>query len=147
MVTISVSHDLGSFAARLSSYPRALEGAMNEATREATRHTERFFGEEMVRIAGGGYWEVDAEVTGSRGVVSTEKNRAHRIEPNKPHGLLVFEIAGQTVFIRGGVDHPGSRPVDVLSPLRRTQVPHLRGIYREKVREAMGGVPSAVGVL
>lgn len=34
----------------------------------------------------------------------------HRIEPTKSHGLLVFEVDGETVFVKGGVDHPGTQP-------------------------------------
>lgn len=147
LISLRVSHDLTGFAATLSAYPERVERALSAATSEATRHTERFFGEEMVSRARGKYWDIDADVTptpgGARGRVSTEKNRSHRIEPTKPHGLLVFEIDGRTVFVKGGVNHPGSRPVDVLSPLRRTEVPRLKSIYTSHVRRAFSGAPSS----
>jgi hypothetical protein len=50
--------------------------------------------------------------------------RAHDIHPTKSHGLLVFEIGGETVFVKGPVHHPGTRAQPFLMPA--TQILPLR---------------------
>lgn len=43
-----------------------------------------------------------------------EGTRAHIIRATKPHGLLVFDVGGATVFTRKPVRHPGTKAQHVI---------------------------------
>lgn len=62
--------------------------------------------------------------------------KAHVIQPKKAHGLLVFVSGGQLVFVRGPVQHPGTKAQKPLArALRRSRgVPQIRRVLTQKLR-------------
>jgi hypothetical protein len=138
-ISISVEHNMRAFQTRIGiTFPRLVRGALNDATTEGTRMTGRFFIDEMIRRAGGKYWDVNAEITGgitgTRGVVSVPASKPHRINPKKRGGSLF--INGR--WFRGGVNHPGSRPIDLIGPLRRRGLAPIHGAYKTELDRALG---------
>ncbi len=143
-LSLSVRHDVGRAAERIGDLPDKLTGAMRDATPEATRVTAELIMGIIQAKAGGVYWDVNTSVrptpAGAIGSVVTPPSRPHRIEPTKEHGLLVFDIGGKTVFIRGGVNHPGSNPVDWVSSMNSAPTETIgRPFEREVGRVFAGG--------
>lgn len=52
----------------------------------------------------------DMEATAMHAIFIVAGTRAHEIAPTKPHGLLVWEGAGGTVFHKGPVWHDATPP-------------------------------------
>ena len=120
-----------------------LERVPAEAMPEAVGVLSRQVAQTIEGIAGGVYWDIEAESNptpgGAEGRVWTDKSRPHRIEPTKPHGLLVFEgSGGQTVFVRGGVNHPGSKPVN-WGPGVSAQAGAVADVFADHAHRAVSG--------
>lgn len=131
---ISCHHTASSVARELSDMADRVGQVPSQAMPEAVALLAEDVHDEIEDIAGGVYWDINTEIVetpgGARGTVATPPSKPHRIEPTKPHGLLVFEKAGETIFVRGGVDHPGSNPVQWLPGVaasQRATGPFLRG--------------------
>ncbi len=147
---LAVRHNASSVARELSDVGNRLDRVPLAATTEAVAVLERDVADEIRDIAGGVYWDIDSDVSptadGARGSVVTPRSKPHRIEPTKPHGLLVFEgVGGNTVFVRGGVDHPGSKPVDWVGPVSRESPRTLRPIFEDAVSDAIRGGSAGTG--
>ena len=143
-IGLRVRHNTDAAARRVSALPRRLKDAMREATPDATRALEAVTYRALVQKAGGAYWPVRSEATASgdnaRGRVVVSRSKAHRIEPKKEHGLLVFEIDGRTVFVRGGVNHPGSNPPrDLVGTIDASPMNTVEEPYTQRVRSAIRG--------
>lgn len=140
-ISIGVRHNVSSVQAQLSPIPQRLIGAMRRGTTETTRAIERDAAKTMLERAGGVYWDIDSVVAptpdGAKGIVRTPPSKPHPIEPTKEHGLLVFEINGRTIFVHGPVNHPGSNPLDWITPLE-TQTADYQHIYEDEVGEVFG---------
>lgn len=138
-LSFSVRHNALEEAQKVDSLPDKLTGAMREATPEAARATERIIARLIESIAGGVYWDINTDIRptpdGSEARIITPPSKPHRIEPTKEHGLLVFSVGGKDVFVRGGVDHPGSNPVDWIrgmdsAPLEEIERPYVTSVTR-----------------
>ena len=141
MLRFSVKHNAPEVLAQLDRYPERITEAVRRATTEATRFMVRHARDTMQERAGGVYWDIDPVTiptpNGARGSVRTPPSRPHRIEPTKPHGLLVFEINGQKIFVRGGVNHPGSNPLDWLTSLSQ-RTDEIEDIYADELAQEFG---------
>lgn len=143
-IGLNVRHDVDKLARRVSAMPRDLKDAMRDATPEATDALAAVVEDAIEVIAGGVYWPIDTQASvsgdGGRGRVVVSKSKPHRIEPTKEHGLLVFEAGGETVFVRGGVDHPGSNPPrGLVSALERSPLNAVEEPYEDRVGRALRG--------
>jgi hypothetical protein len=134
MINLSVKHNFSMALERIGDYPDQVTNAMRRGTTESTRYVARHAAAQMQERAGGVYWDINELVAprpdGAQGRVRTPPSKPHRIEPTKSHGLLVFEIGGQTIFIRGGVDHPGSNPLDWITSI---DTENIQDIYNDEL--------------
>lgn len=64
--------------------------------------------DEMQARAGGAFWPTTSSIQETTLSVEVRKTRAHVIVP-RTASVLVFEVAGRTIFTRH-VNHPGSSP-------------------------------------
>lgn len=62
----------------------------------------------MVRTSTG--WTAEIVADAPHAAFVHEGTRPHPIFPRKRHGLLVFDVGNETVFVRGPVNHPGTKP-------------------------------------
>jgi hypothetical protein len=149
MITFSVSNNFETVRERIDEYPDRITGAMRRATTDSTRYVSRHAAATMEERAGGVYWDINELVApmanGAQGRVRTPPSKPHRIEPTKSHGLLVFEIGGETIFVRGGVDHPGSNPLDWITSIDTEEIENF---YDDEVGRVFGlGAGFASGAL
>lgn len=140
-LSVSCRHNAGEVARELSDLADRIERVPEEAMPEVVALLKTEVAGEIQAIAGGVYWDIETDVdrtsSGTRGSVWTDRSKPHRIEPTKPHGLLVFEKGGQTIFVHGGIDHPGSKPVDWIPGVSRNQ--GVRNVFSDYMKQAVGG--------
>lgn len=143
MVSISIGsrHNLNQGASQIAELGPRTVNAMRRGTTKATLHLENVIEAYIVSKAGGMYWDMDSVVSptpdGARATIRTPASKPHRIEPTKKHGLLVFEGSEGLVFKRGGVDHPGSNPLD-WTPGAESSQSLLESDFAGEVREVLG---------
>ena len=140
-IDVSVRHTADELTRELSDMADRLDAVPAESMPEAVGLLAGEVAQEIESIAGGVYWDIDTEVNptpeGAQGRVSTSKSAAHRIEPTQPHGILANPETG--FFSKGGVDHPGSKPVDWVTPLAAGNHSAITGVFSEHARRAVGG--------
>lgn len=138
---ISCTHAASSVSRELEDLADRVDQVPAQAMPEAVALLADDVHDEIEDIAGGVYWDIDTEIVESGdsavGRVSTGPSKPHRIEPTKPHGLLVFEVNGQTVFVRGGVDHPGSNPVQWIPGVEASQ--RATSVFSRQAQDAVTG--------
>lgn len=86
------------------------EGAVGRVVAGFAGTATKRLKEEMQRRAGGAWWQVTSSISMAGHPVlrvEVKSTRPHVIVPRRAGGVLVFELAGQTIFTRR-VDHPGS---------------------------------------
>lgn len=148
-LSISAKHNTVEALAEVDAMSERVTGAVRRATTETVRFVVRHVRETMLERAGGIYWDINPVTTptpdGATGRVVTPPSKPHRIEPTKRHGLLVFEVNGQPVFVKGGVNHPGSNPLDWITSLE-ARSDEVEDIYEGELGEVFGVRTSALPV-
>lgn len=143
-ISIGVRHNLGTAATRIEAYPEKLNRAMYEGTVRSEPVLKDHIADIIASIAGGVYWDINSDgitrtPTGASVKITTPPSKPHRIEPTKKHGLLVFEGSDGTVFVRGGINHPGSNPVDWVNRIAQHSgnSERIEHIFTDEVGEAL----------
>lgn len=138
---VSCSHSASSVARELEDLADRVDQVPTQAMPEAVALLAEDVHDEIEDIAGGVYWDIETDIAASGdsaiGRVSTAPSKPHRIEPTKPHGLLVFEVNGTRVFVRGGVDHPGSNPVQWIPGVEHSQ--RASSVFSRQAQDAVTG--------
>lgn len=140
---MQVSHNFEEGAREYEQKPDRVNRATLRATEKAADYLASVITAYIVGRAGGMYWDLHQKVeprpNGAQARIKTPKSRAHRIEPTKEHGLLVFPgRSGGTAFVKGGVNHPGSNPLD-WTPGAESSRTGIGTIYESAWKEALRG--------
>lgn len=107
MATVTVRVDQGA----LDREMRGRNGATGRVLAGFAGQVTKNIKGEMVRRAGGAYWQVNTTFDWSAMKITgtVKATRPHIIRPRKAGGVLVFPYKGRTVFTKK-VNHPGSSP-------------------------------------
>lgn len=145
MLRINCRHNSRNVQMSLSALGIRIRRVPEEATTLAIRALAEDVAVAIQDIAGGIYWSIESDVDSgagvARGVVGTPKSRRHDIDSHTPGRPLKFKIDDLWISTYH-VNHPGSRPVNWLSRVRRMQ--RSKQIIRDRLQRAIrGGNPAA----
>lgn len=139
-ISFRVTHNTLEVEREFSATSDRLARATRDSALDAMELLERKVAWEIEDIAGGVYWDIISKVTpipgGAEGYVITPPSKPHTIEPHGNYPLRFRGSDGGWVSTHH-VDHPGSNPVDWVSPLERRQHDDIGHIFFDGWKDAM----------
>lgn len=148
-LSISARTNVREVIAELSRYPSSLNRATRDATGTAGRLASMRIAEKIDDIAGGVYWRIIRNQNpipgGAKVRIRTPASKAHEIDPHGPYPLRFRGRDGRWVSTYH-VSHPGSNPVDWVTPMMRDQHNDIERVFEERIARVFGGTQSPLPV-